>query len=293
MASKSQFDRPELVRSAGALQQVLAAWRAQHKSIGFVPTMGALHDGHLSLVKASRAECDVAVASIFVNPTQFGPRDDFGKYPRNLARDLDLLGGSGVEIVFAPSAEDMYPPGYATYVDVSHVSEPLEGHFRPGHFRGVTTVVLKLFNLVQPDVAYFGQKDYQQTLVIRRMCDDLNLRVQLRICPTVREPDGLALSSRNAYLSAAERQRSLAIWRALSLARQLVGDGARDARSISQRMRDVLTTAGITEIDYAAIANPDTLTEVDTISGPVVALIAAKVGSTRLIDNEILTPAAY
>lgn len=291
MLSKSQtfFASPELIRTPATLREVLGARRKQANTIGFVPTMGALHEGHKSLVRASRDECDVTVVSIFVNPTQFGPGEDFAAYPRTLQQDLELLKAAGAQFVFAPAKEDIYRRDHSTFIDVGPVAEPLEGRFRPTHFRGVATVVLKLLNLVSPDVAYFGQKDYQQTLVVRRMCEELDVPVQLRVCPIIREPNGLALSSRNAYLSAMDRERATAISRALSVARQLVRGDVRDAQVIESRMREVLTSAGITDIDYAVVAHPETLAPLDAIGGPAVALIAAKVGTTRLIDNEILT----
>ena len=199
------------------------------RKIGFVPTMGALHEGHLSLVRAAKAECDCTVVSIFVNPSQFGPNEDLAKYPRTLDADLALLAGCGADLVFAPSNDEVYRAGHATWVEVGSVAEPLEGAFRPGHFRGVATVVLKLLNMVQPDAAYFGQKDYQQALVIRRMAADLDVPVAIRVCPTVREPDGLAMSSRNRYLSPAARRRALVLWKSLQLAGKLVEEGQRDA----------------------------------------------------------------
>ena len=280
---------PKLVTTRAALRDALNA-RRMGSSIGFVPTMGALHAGHENLVKASREQCDVTVVSIFVNPTQFGPGEDLEKYPRTLERDLDLLKRAGADVIFAPATDEIYRRGHSTFVDVGPITELLEGKFRPEHFRGVATVVLKLLNLVQPEVAYFGRKDYQQTLVIRRMTDDLNLPVEIRVCPTVREADGLAMSSRNAYLSPDQRQRALAISRALRMAQQLVRDGARDARAITAKMHDELTAGGIDEIDYVVVADPETLSQVHEITGPAVALIAAKVGATRLIDNETLTP---
>jgi pantoate--beta-alanine ligase len=278
----------EPVTTRAELARRLAAVRARGKSIGLVPTMGALHAGHLSLVEASRRECDFTVVTVFVNPSQFGPNEDFARYPRTLVADLAALASLGVDLVFAPPTEEIYRPGHDTFVEVGRASAPLEGRFRPGHFRGVATVVLKLFNLVQPNAAYFGRKDYQQSLVIRRMVEDLDLPIEVRVCPTVREPDGLALSSRNAYLSADERRRALAISRSLRLAAELARQGTLDSQSILEKMRAVLAEAGGIEVDYIALVNPDTLEDVERIAGPTVAAIAAKVGKTRLIDNEIV-----
>jgi pantoate--beta-alanine ligase len=270
-----------------ALRERLAAVRREGKSTALVPTMGALHEGHLSLLDAARRECDFSVVSIFVNPTQFGPGEDFGRYPRTLETDLALLAARGADCVFAPPTDQMYPAGATTFVDVPAAAEPLEGQFRPGHFRGVATVVLKLFNLVQPQVACFGRKDYQQSLVVRRMVEDLDLPIRINICPTVREADGLALSSRNRYLSPPDRQRALAISRSLRLAAELVRSGTLDAPNIVRRMQAELAAQEL-DVDYVALADPDTLAAVPRIDRPAVALIAARVGGTRLIDNELI-----
>jgi pantoate--beta-alanine ligase len=276
---------PILATTRDEVQRVLAVARQAGKRIGVVPTMGALHDGHLSLVRASNDDCDFTVVTIFVNPTQFGPHEDFERYPRTLDRDIELLASCRVDLVFAPTNQEMYPAGFSTYVEPPKVAEPLEGQCRPGHFRGVATVVLKLFNSVPADVAYFGQKDYQQSLVIRKMVEDLNVPVSIRVCPTVREPDGLAMSSRNAYLSPAQRQQALALSGSLNLAAEMIRQGQRDASLIESKMRQALAVAGIDRIDYVALADLQTLDGVHTIDGPVVALIAAYVGQTRLIDN--------
>lgn len=252
--------------------------------------MGALHEGHLSLVRASKAECDVTVVWIYVNPSQFGPQEDLGKYPRTLQADLDNLAACGVELVLSPADGEVYRPGHATWVEVGAAAEPLEGQLRPGHFRGVATIVLKLFNMVGADVAYFGQKDFQQALVIRRMVEDLNVPIEIRVCPVVREPDGLAMSSRNVYLSPAARRRATVLWRSLQLAQQLVAEGQRDAEAIAQRMRDLILMAGDARIDYVALVAPETLESVTTISGPTLAALAVKIENTRLIDNCILEP---
>jgi pantoate--beta-alanine ligase len=278
------------VKTAAQLRQELAAVRRAGKRIGLVPTMGALHDGHLSLVRASKAECGCTVVSIYVNPTQFGPKEDFSKYPRTLEADLELLGECGADFVFVPDNDEMYPPGCATAVEVGAVAEPLEGQCRPGHFRGVATVVLKLLNMVQPDVAYFGQKDFQQSAVIRRMVADLNVPTTIRVCSTVRESDGLAMSSRNRYLSPAARQRALVLWHSLQTAVRLVEEGRRDASEIVAEMRDVIETAEDAQIDYVALVDPDTLQPVERIAARTLAVLAVKIENTRLIDNCLLEP---
>ena len=284
--------RPRVVQSVAELRHVLDAVRREGRRIGFVPTMGALHEGHLSLVRASKAECDYTVVSIYVNPSQFAPTEDLAKYPRTLQADLDALAGCGVELVFAPTNDEVYRPGHASWVEVESVTAPLEGQCRPGHFRGVATIVLKLFNMVGPDVAYFGQKDYQQAQVIRRMVADLDVPVRLKVCPTVREPDGLAMSSRNVYLSPDARRRSLVLWQSLQLAGELLRQGERNAAEIVRRMREVIMTAGDARIDYVALVDPDTLQPVAEISGSTVAVLAVKIENTRLIDNCLLQPQA-
>jgi len=267
--------------------QVLQIRRGGQR-VALVPTMGALHDGHLSLVRIARQRAEVVVASIFVNPTQFGPQEDFSRYPRTLDADLSALSVAGCDLVFLPAADDIYPPGFSTSVEPPAVAQPLEGVCRPGHFRGVATIVLKLFHLIPAHLACFGQKDYQQLQVIRRMTADLNLPIEIVACPTVREPDGLAMSSRNRYLSPAERQQALSISRALASAAQQVKDGERNAAAIKQQMRNTLAAAGIEKTDYATVADAETLAESNRIEGPAVALIAAFVGTTRLIDNRLL-----
>ncbi len=281
---------PKLVATPADLRAQLDAVRRAGKRIGLVPTMGALHEGHLSLVRAARSQCDCAVVSIYVNPSQFGPSEDLAKYPRTLDADLALLAGCGTDLAFAPADQEMYPSGHATWVNVGSVAEPLEGVCRPGHFRGVATVVLKLLNMVQPDVAFFGQKDFQQALVIRRMVADLNVPVTIRVCPIVREPDGLAMSSRNRYLSPAARQRAVVLWKSLQLAAQLVADGQRNASVVGSRMRELIQTAKDARIDYVALADPDTLEPAETIVGRTLAALAVKIENTRLIDNCILEP---
>jgi pantoate--beta-alanine ligase len=252
--------------------------------------MGALHEGHLSLVRTSRDECDYTVVSIYVNPSQFGPSEDLQQYPRTLEADLDALAACEVPLAFVPANADVYPEGYATWVEVGSVAEPLEGACRPGHFRGVATIVLKLFHMVRPDVAYFGAKDYQQALVIRRMVDDLNVRVAIRVCPIVRESDGLAMSSRNAYLDPGQRRRALALWKSLCLAGDLVAGGERNTAVIVERMREVILSAEDARIDYVAVVDPDTLEPVDAIRGRALAALAVRIGQVRLIDNRLLEP---
>jgi pantoate--beta-alanine ligase len=277
-----------IVTTRGDLRAVVDGWRAAGETIGFVPTMGALHAGHLSLVDAAKRECTRVVASIFVNPTQFGPGEDFERYPRDLERDVAQLAPRGVDLVFAPTPAEVYRPGSSTVVEPAKVSLPLEGSFRPGHFRGVATVVLKLFNMVRPDSAFFGQKDYQQSLVVRRMVDDLDVPVVVRVCPTMREPDGLAMSSRNAYLSADDRRRGLVLSRSLTLGCELFAKGERDATTIRERMKQLFDeTPGVT-VDYLSLADSETLVEVSVVTATTVALIAARVAGVRLIDNCVL-----
>ncbi len=280
---------PRLVTTVPQLRQHVAAARQQGKSIGFVPTMGALHAGHLSLVDASRGECGYTVVSIYVNPSQFAPHEDFAKYPRTLQADLALL-ADRADLVFAPTDDEMYPAGYSTWVEVGAVAQPWEGQFRPTHFRGVATIVLKLFNMVQPDVAYFGQKDYQQALVVQQMVRDLNLPLAIRVCPIVREADGLAMSSRNAYLNPEQRRHATVLWRGLCRARELVGQGQRSAAEIVEQVRHVIATAPGAQIDYVALADPHTLQPVSNVDKPAVLLLAVRIGKTRLIDNCVLEP---
>jgi pantoate--beta-alanine ligase len=254
-------------------------------TVGFVPTMGFLHEGHLALVKRARIENSAVIVSIYVNPAQFGPREDFGSYPRDLNRDLELLGGEGVDIVFVPSDDEMYPPEFSSWVDVEKVTEQLEGASRSGHFRGVTTIVAKLFNIVQPSRAYFGQKDAQQVVVIKRMVADLNMGIEIVVVPTVRESDGLAMSSRNIYLSPGERQAATILFEALTLARQLVRSGEKNAEEIRRQMTSLIQKEPLAQIDYVSIAGAETLEELSSIDRPVLASLAVRIGKTRLIDN--------
>jgi len=279
-----------LVQTAGELSAIVRLVRRDGKRIGFVPTMGALHDGHLSLVRASLDECDYTVVSIYINPSQFGAGEDLQQYPRTLDADREAVQACGADLVFAPSSEEVYPPGYATWVEVGSVAEPLEGECRPGHFRGVATVVLKLLNMVAPDVAYFGQKDYQQALVVRRMVEDLNVPVAIRVCPIVREPDGLAMSSRNRYLSPQAREQAAVLWQSLCLAGRLVEQGQRDAEAIAEQVRRLILSAGPARIDYVALADPETLRPVARVEGTTVLALAVRIEGTRLIDNCLLHP---
>lgn len=280
---------PRLVTTVHELRQQVSAARQAGKTIGLVPTMGALHAGHLSLVDASRNQCGYTVVSIYVNPSQFAPHEDFERYPRTLEADLAQLAGQA-DLVFAPPDAEVYPAGYATWVNIQGVAEPLEGEFRPSHFRGVATIVLKLFNMVQPDVAYFGQKDYQQSCVVQQMVRDLNLPITIRVCPIVREPDGLAMSSRNAYLAPAERQQATVLWRGLCRAQELVAQGRRTGAEIVQEVRRLICTAPDARIDYVALADPQTLQPAWTVEKPAMLLLAVRIGNTRLIDNCLLEP---
>jgi len=262
--------------------------RGRGRKVGLVPTMGALHEGHASLLRAARGEAGCLVVSIFVNPTQFGPGEDLGRYPRPLEKDMELCRREGVDVVFTPSAAEMYPDGFATSVHVAGLAEKMCGALRPGHFDGVSTVVAKLFAIVQPDLAYFGEKDAQQLAIVRRMTADLDLPLEIRGCPLVREPDGLALSSRNAYLSADERRQALALSAALAEARLAIAAGGRDAAKVAGAVRRRLEAAPGVELQYVAVVDPDTLTDLERIADKVLVAVAAKVGRTRLIDNVLL-----
>jgi pantoate--beta-alanine ligase len=270
--------------------EMRAARRELASPAGFVPTMGYLHEGHLSLAQAARAQCATVIASIFVNPTQFAPNEDLSRYPRDLPRDLDLLASAGVDLVFTPSAAEMYPAGFATWIEPGGVlSERLEAAARPGHFRGVATVVTKLFGVVAPDVAYFGQKDAQQVAVIRRLSTDLNLPVQLRVLPTVRERDGLAMSSRNAYLNAEERAAATILYRALKAGKALSeAEPSINAQRVIEEMRKVMVKEPRAQLEYADICDPDTFAPLETVRAPALLAISARVGPARLIDNFLL-----
>jgi pantoate--beta-alanine ligase len=267
------------------IAQLRAALREAPRPIGFVPTMGYLHEGHLSLARRARAECAFVVMSIFVNPTQFGPQEDFDRYPRDLPRDIRLAEQVGVDLIFAPPVEEMYPAGFSTYVEVGGVTARWEGERRPGHFRGVATVVLKLFNQVQPDRAYFGEKDYQQLQVVKKMVRDLDLQVEIVGCPIVREEDGLAMSSRNVYLSPEQRRAATVLYRALQRGRELAAQGEREVACLLEGMRAVLRSEPLVQEDYLAIVDPASLEPLEQVAGPARILIAGRVGGVRLIDN--------
>ena len=256
-------------------------------TVGLVPTMGYLHEGHLSLIRRAREECDHVLVSIFVNPAQFGPKEDLSRYPRDLERDLRLI-EPFTDVVWTPSTETMYPQGYQTWVEVEAMTRPLEGAMRPGHFRGVTTVVAKLFNAVQPHKAYFGQKDAQQAAVIRQMVRDLNFPLEIVVCPTTREPDGLAMSSRNVYLDPDQRKAATVLFRSLSAAKDLYEAGERDAEKVRGKMKEVLTTEPLAEVQYVSCADYDSLEELDEIKGKALLSMAVFIGKTRLIDNFVL-----
>ena len=276
------------MKTVTSLPDLRAARLPLKGTIGLVPTMGYLHEGHLSLVRQAKAECDHVIVTIFVNPTQFGPKEDLSNYPRDLERDLELLSPLGVDLVWNPSAETMYPPGYQTWVEVEALTNPLEGAMRPGHFKGVTTVVAKLFNATQPHKAYFGQKDAQQAAVIRRMAVDLNFPLEVIVCPTVREADGLAMSSRNKYLNEAERQAATVLFRALSSAKGLYEGGERDAEALRRKMKEVLEAEPPAQLQYVSCADYDTLEELEEVTGKTLLSLAVFVGKTRLIDNFVL-----
>ena len=282
--------RPNPMRTITTVAEMTAARDAATGTVGLVPTMGFLHEGHLSLVRSARAACDTVAVSIFVNPTQFGPGEDLDRYPRDEERDLALLRDEGADLVFMPSSDEIYPPGFDDWVEVrGPIAERLEGEHRPGHFRGVTTVVARLFRIVRPERAYFGEKDAQQLRVIRRMTDDLGLGVEIIGLPIVREPDGLAMSSRNAYLSPDDRARALSFSRALREAERAFASGERDAGVIREAARRTLDAAGV-GVDYVCVADEETLEELETIDRPALLLRAASVGVTRLIDNALLVP---
>ena len=284
---------PRQIADPAEMQRAALGWRAAGKRIAFVPTMGYLHEGHAALMRDARTRGDVLVLSIFVNPTQFGPGEDFERYPRDLPRDLAIAEKEGADVVFLPTRDAMYPPGHATFVEVSGVADPLEGEKRPGHFRGVATVVLKLFQCVQPDVAVFGQKDWQQLAVIRRMAADLDLPVEVAGHPIVREPDGLAMSSRNTYLSPAERARALSLSRALVKTEALFRGGERAASAlVGAALAEIAPEpAGAVPVtvDYVALVDPDTMRAVDPAPERALLALAVRVGKTRLIDNRLLT----
>jgi len=277
-----------VVRTIAEARQACARFRAAGKSLGLVPTMGALHAGHLSLVRAAKESCDAVAVSIFVNPTQFGPKEDFSSYPRVFEQDCQTLQAAGVDVVFAPSVEEMYPPGASTFVEVEGLSDRLDGASRPGHFRGVATVVAKLFHIFAPDLAFFGQKDAAQVAVLRRMVRDLRFAVELKVCPTMREPDGLAMSSRNRNLSEGERRQALVLYRALSAVEKRFQGGEVDSGKLIGEAQRILKEEPGVQVEYFRVVDPETLEDVADVSPGSLVAVAARVGATRLIDNLLL-----
>jgi pantoate--beta-alanine ligase len=276
------------MQTVTTLPELRRACRALAAPVGFVPTMGYLHAGHISLAQRAKAECASVVASIFVNPTQFGPNEDLAKYPRDLPRDLALLESAGVDLVWTPTPESMYPVGYQTWVQVEWLTRGLEGDVRPGHFRGVTTVVAKLFNAVRPDKAYFGQKDAQQAAVIRQMVKDLDFPIDILVCPIVREADGLAMSSRNVYLNPAERRAATVLFRSLSAAKSAFDAGERNAETLRRLVREIVAGEPLAHLQYVSCADYDTLEELESVIGKTLLSMAVHLGKTRLIDNFVL-----
>lgn len=276
------------ITSAAQMTALSREARRAGKRLGFVPTMGALHQGHLSLIHVARTRCALTAVSVFVNPTQFGPQEDYEKYPRNLAADSALLGAENVDYLFCPSVEEIYPRGACTWVEVEGLSDRLDGRSRPGHFRGVTTVVSKLFNIVEPDLAFFGQKDAAQAAIIRKMAADLHFDIEIVVCPIVREPDGLAMSSRNVYLDPAQRRSSTALYRALMRIQTLVDRGQTDSVRLASAGREVIAEEPSVRLDYLELIDPDTLEPVPNVLGGALVAVAAYVGSTRLIDNLLI-----
>lgn len=277
-----------LIRRIKEIQKLTADFKQRGKRIGFVPTMGYLHAGHLSLARRSKKECDVTIMSIFVNPLQFGLNEDYKKYPRDLKKDLRAAKEAGVDYIFCPQDKQMYPSGYLTEVSVDKITKILCGASRPGHFRGVTTVVTKLFNIVRPDISYFGRKDAQQAVVIKKMVEDLNLPLKIKVLPIIREPDGLAMSSRNKYLNARQRRDALVLYRALQKAKDMVKRGEHDSRRIIVEIRKLIKKVDSAKIDYVRIVDAENLSEKKKVSGRVLIALAVFIGKTRLIDNLIL-----
>jgi pantoate--beta-alanine ligase len=282
----------EIIRTISWMKETVRQACAENHVVGFIPTMGALHEGHLSLIRRAKADCSRVYASIFLNPTQFGPNEDLSKYPRTFERDVEQLNNAGVDVLFAPDAKEIYPVGFRSYVNVEGLSERLEGKSRPGHFRGVATVVLKLFEIVQPQFAYFGRKDAQQVRILQQMAADLNLNVEIVVCPIVREPDGLALSSRNTYLNAEERRAATVLHRALDAARRELSASTRDALQLQTAIRRVLSNEPLARVDYTEIVDAETFEPVASVGlRAVYALLAVFIGKTRLIDNLLIEPA--
>lgn len=275
----------EVTKTIESVRSLVKAARREAKKIGLVPTMGALHIGHISLIETAVKECDFVVVSIFVNPTQFGPTEDFEKYPRPLEADLEICKKAGIDIVFAPATEQMYPRENFTSVNVEKLTEQLCGRSRPGHFRGVATICAKLFNIVQPDIAYFGQKDSQQAIVIKKMVADLNMPLRIAICPTVREPDGLAVSSRNQYLTKEQKKEATYIYKSLQKAQEMIDAGITDCETIIRQMYSILNQAPSIKIEYVSVVDAETVQNIDQIAGKVLVAVAARIGLARLIDN--------
>lgn len=280
----------QVIKTIKDMQALSKGLRSRGKTIGFVPTMGALHEGHLSLVRGSKEKDDVTVVSIFVNPIQFGAGEDFERYPRNIEGDLEKLSSLKVDVVFIPETEDMYPPGFSVFINVGGIGEVLCGLTRAGHFGGVATVVTKLFNIVMPHRAYFGQKDFQQAVIIKKLVRELNFDIDIVVCPTVREADGVAMSSRNSYLNETERKSAGILYRALKHAEGLIAQGIRDSAGIKKEMEDIIKSEPMVEIEYIEVVEPETLEEVKRIEAPAVICLAARIGTTRLIDNIALSP---
>lgn len=281
---------PQWISDPRAIYTAVIEAKRAGRRVGLVPTMGNLHEGHLSLVRRAKAECDLVVVTIFVNPIQFAAGEDFDRYPRTPEEDGQLCAQEGVDFIFAPTTETMYPPGSCTRVQVTGLEEPLCGQNRPGHFVGVATVVAKLFNLVPADIAYFGRKDYQQATLLKRMAADLNFPIELVLCPTIREEDGLARSSRNAYLTPEQRTQAPVLYRALQLAQDLVGQGERSAAVVRQKMVDLISNQPLAQIDYVELVDPETLQPVTDLDRPTLAAVAVRFGNARLIDNDTLDP---
>ncbi|MEK6691015.1 MAG: pantoate--beta-alanine ligase [Nitrospirota bacterium] len=280
----------EIIENIASMHALSERKRMEGKLIGFVPTMGFLHEGHLSLIREAKKLSDMVIVSIFVNPTQFKPNEDYDKYPRDLEGDTKKVNSAGGDIIFAPSARDMYPDGYLTYVNVEGITETLCGISRPGHFRGVTTVVTKLFNIVKPHKAFFGQKDYQQSVIIKKMVRDLNMDIDIILLPTVREHDGLAMSSRNSFLSTEERKVAPVLYRALIMASEMVKNGEKNTRKIYSEMKRMIENESLVVIDYIAITDPENLRDISVIEGKTLIALAVRIGDTRLIDNILTEP---
>jgi pantoate--beta-alanine ligase len=278
----------EVITKINEMQTRVLSVRDRKKSIGFVPTMGALHDGHISLIRSAREENDELVVSIYLNPTQFDNSDDFDKYPRQLNKDIEIIRKENADVIFTPCTEEMYPDGFCTHVTQDKLTDALCGGVRPGHFNGVTTIVTKLFNIIDPDLAYFGQKDYQQSAIIKRLVADMNMDVDIRVCPTVREEDGLALSSRNKRLSLEDRKDALCIHGSLQKAGAMFASNVRDAKDIVEEMTSVIKKTKQARIDYISIVNADTLEDLSSVNGKALTAVAVWIGNTRLIDNTIL-----